>query len=196
MKRRRFAVLDRDGTIIRERCYLSKPDELELLPGAVPGLQKLSGLELGLVILTNQSGVGRKYFDENQLALIHDRLSEMLRANDIQIDGIYYCPHVPEDGCDCRKPKAGLLKLAANDLDFEPHASFVVGDKPCDIDLGKAVGATTFLVRTGYGATYAADLSVAADHVVDDLADAANVIERLLATEAEAGSMPGEYSEP
>ena len=188
-------MLDRDGTLIRERFYLSDPDDVELLPGVVSGLRRLLRLELGLVILTNQSGIGRRFFDENRLKLIHDRLLGILRSSGIEVDGIYFCPHVPEAGCDCRKPNTGLLKLAAKDLGFEPQASFVIGDKPCDIGLGRAVEATTFLVRTGYGSTFAADPTVAADYIVDDLADAAAVIEQLLASEEQAAAKLKEHSE-
>jgi D-glycero-D-manno-heptose 1,7-bisphosphate phosphatase len=194
MKRRRFVVLDRDGTIIGERHYLSDPKDVELLPGVVPGLRRLIGLELGLVILTNQSGIGRKFFDEGRLNVIHGRLRDILSLNGIEVDGIYYCPHVPEESCDCRKPNPGLLRLAAKDLGFEPHVSFVIGDKSCDIGLGRAVGATTFLVRTGYGSTFAADPAVAADYIVDNLADAATVIERLLTCESKAASIQKEHS--
>ena len=195
MRRRQYVVLDRDGTVIEERNYLTDPAQVALLPGAVAGIAQLLDLGLGLVILTNQSGIGRKFFDAQQLQLIHDRLLGLLRDSGIKIDGIYYCPHVPEEGCDCRKPLTGLLKLAATDLGFEPDVPFVIGDKPCDIDLGKALGATTFLVRTGYGSTYALDPAVTADHVVDDLRDAATIIERLLRSRARAAVVQKEPSD-
>jgi histidinol-phosphate phosphatase family protein len=187
--------LDRDGTVIEERNYLTDPAQVELLPGAVHGMRQLLDLGLGLVILTNQSGIGRKLFDAKQLQLIHDRLLGLLRDSGIEIDGIYYCPHVPEEGCDCRKPRTGLLKLAAEDLGCEPDVPFVIGDKPCDIDLGTALGATTFLVRTGYGSTYAADPAIIADYVVDDLAEAATIIERLLTSRAHAAVVQKEPSD-
>jgi histidinol-phosphate phosphatase family protein len=182
MSRRPYVILDRDGTVIAERNYLTDPAQVELLPGAVQGMRQLLDLGLGLVILTNQSGIGRKFFDAKQLQLIHDRLLGLLRDDGIEIDGIYHCPHVPEEDCDCRKPRTGLLNLVASDLGYKPDVPFVIGDKPCDIDLGEAVGATTFLVRTGYGATFAADPAIGADHIVDDLAEAATIIERLLAS--------------
>jgi D-glycero-D-manno-heptose 1,7-bisphosphate phosphatase len=182
MSRRQFVVLDRDGTLIVEKHYLADPEQVELLPGVVSGLRRLLGLQLGLVILTNQAGIGRRFFDKDQLDLIHDRLLGMLDTSGIQVDGIYYCPHLPEEGCDCRKPNPGLLKSAASDLDFEPRDAFVIGDKPCDIELGKALGATTFLVRTGYGSVFADDPSIAADYVVDDLCEAASIIERIHAS--------------
>ena len=96
----------------------------------------------------------------------------------MSLDGIYYCPHLPEDGCECRKPRPGLLYRAASELGFRAAESFVIGDKRCDIELGQRVGATTVLVRTGYGA----EIEVQADHAVDDLIQAAVVIRRLVAT--------------
>ena len=180
MKRRRFVVLDRDGTTIVERHYLSDPLQVELIPGAASGLRQLSEMGLGLAVITNQSAVGRGFFDQARLALIHQRLRELLDAEGVQLDGIYVCPHRPEDACRCRKPETGLLELAAQELGFDPQASFLIGDKAIDIELGQRVGATTFLVRTGYGAQVAAENTVIPDYVVDDVWDAAQVIKRLL----------------
>jgi D-glycero-D-manno-heptose 1,7-bisphosphate phosphatase len=179
----RFVALDRDGTIIVERHYLSDPDLVELLPGAASGLRQLRELGLGLVVVTNQSPIGRGYFDETRLELIHQRLVELLAAEGVELDGVYFCPHMPDDNCSCRKPRPGMLKLAAQELNFEPQGCFVIGDNICDIELGQRVGATTFLVRTGYGAQVAAESVASPDYVVDDLQDAAQVIERLLATD-------------
>ena len=180
MTRRRFVVLDRDGTIIVERHYLSDPERVELLPRIASGLRQLSEMGLGLVVVTNQSGVGRGLFDTTRLALIHRRLCELLAAEGIHLDGIYFCPHTPEDNCSCRKPRTGLLERAAQELDFDPGTAFVIGDKLCDIELGQRAGATTFLVRTGYGAEVAADATCSPDYVVDGVWEAAQVIERLL----------------
>jgi D-glycero-D-manno-heptose 1,7-bisphosphate phosphatase len=177
---RRFVILDRDGTILVERTYLSDPAQVALLPGAASGLLRLHRLGLGLVVLTNQSGVGRGYFDLDRLAQIHERMEAVLSAEGIRLDGIYYCPHVPEDGCRCRKPLPGMLERAAADLEFDPARAFVIGDKQSDVDLGRHAGAVTILVRTGYGAEVESRGDVAADYVVDGLEDAAQVIERLL----------------
>ena len=144
-------MLDRDGTIIVDRNYLSNPDEVELIPGVGAALRRLSELGLGLVVLTNQSAVGRGFFDLDRLQLIHRRMEELLAAKGVRLAGIYVCPHLPEDGCRCRKPLSGLLETAESQLDFSAEESFVIGDKPCDIDLGRRAGATTFLVRTGHG---------------------------------------------
>lgn len=180
MTLRRFAVLDRDGTIIVERGYLSTPEQIELIPGAASGLRRLSEKGLGLVVITNQSGIARGFFDQVRLESIHQRMRDLLTKDGVHLDGIYFCPHLPKDNCQCRKPSPGLLYLAAKELGFDPQTSFVIGDKPCDIELGERVGATTFLVRTGYGAQFGANPMVSPDYTVDDLWGAARVIQGLL----------------
>jgi D-glycero-D-manno-heptose 1,7-bisphosphate phosphatase len=182
MTDRRFVALDRDGTVIVERHYLSDPDQVELLNGAVSGLRRLRDLGLGLVLVTNQSAIGRGMFDHQRLALIHQRLSELLATHGIRFDGMYYCPHTPDEGCACRKPKTEMLRLAAKELGFDPRRSFVIGDKNCDIELGRNAGATTVLVRTGYGSGLEETREINPDYVVDDLDHAALLIERLIST--------------
>lgn len=183
MGQRRFVALDRDGTVIAERHYLSDPEQVELLEGAADGLRRLRGLGLGLVLVTNQSAVGRGHFDLARLDEIHRRLRELLDAEGVTLDGIYYCPHTPDEGCACRKPRPGMLEAAARELSFDPSQAFVVGDKECDVELGRGVGATTLLVRTGYGARLDAEGKAGADYVVDDLTEAARVVEGLLAAD-------------
>lgn len=177
---KRFVLLDRDGTINVERHYLSDPGQIELLPNAAAGLAELRRLGLGLAVLTNQSGVARGLFDEARLAQIHDRLRELLRASGVELDAIVCCTHHPDEGCRCRKPLPGLVEAAAHDQGFAPEEAFVIGDKPCDIDLGRAVGATSLLVRTGYGQLHATDAAVQPNYVVDDLLHASRVIAELL----------------
>ena len=178
--RRRFVILDRDGTLIVERHYLSDPEEVALLPRAAEGLRELRRLGLGLIVVTNQSAIARGLIDSTRLEVIHRRFRQLLRSAGVTLDGMYWCPHHPDDGCRCRKPGVGLVQEAARELRFDPRRSFVLGDKPCDIDLGQRIGATTFLVRTGYGAQVASDQAVVPDYIVDDVLDAVQVIERLL----------------
>lgn len=180
MNSRRFVLLDRDGTIIVERHYLSDPADVELLPGAARGLRRMRELGLGLVVITNQSAIDRGFFDEARLDQIHARLGDMLREEQVSLDGIYYCPHRPEARCTCRKPEGDLPKRAARELGFNPSESLVIGDKDCDIELGKRLGATTFLVLTGYGRKTDANQRVRPDFVVADLEEAASEIEYLL----------------
>jgi len=183
MTQRRFVMLDRDGTIVVERHYLRDPDQVELVSGAASGLRQLCEMGLGLVVVTNQSGIGRGFFDEARLSLVHRRMNELLETEDVHLDGIYWCPHRPEDDCQCRKPRTGLLEQAAMNLNFNPKTAFMIGDKSCDIQAGCRVGATTLLVRTGYGAQAEVQRETVPDCVVDDLQHAAQVIGcRLAAT--------------
>lgn len=178
MKQKRFVLLDRDGTIIVEKNYLSDPDHLELLPGAGDALKILKKLDLGLVIITNQSGIGRKYFDLSTLNKIHQKLAGLLLLNGVILDDIYFCPHLPEDNCFCRKPKTALVEKAAKEHSFDPALSFIIGDNRGDIELGKNVGATTILVKTGHGAKIAEEKLVTPDYIVDDLVTAVGVIRK------------------
>ena len=143
---RRYVLLDRDGTITIDRGYLREADGLGFLPGAVEGLRALRSLGLGLLVVTNQSGVGRGYFDLNRLNQIHDRLQDNLRAKGVELDGIYACPHGPDEGCSCRKPLTGLVQQAQLDLRFDPKACIVVGDKNCDWEMGRRLRAFTIAV--------------------------------------------------
>jgi D-glycero-D-manno-heptose 1,7-bisphosphate phosphatase len=181
-KGRRFVLLDRDGTIIIERDYLSDPQQVELIPGASEALRRLRQLRLGLAVVTNQSGVGRGYFDAARVNLVHKRLDALLAAEGAHLDGIYVCPHTPEDRCHCRKPNTGLAEMAAQDLGFDLETVFVIGDKQSDIEMGQRIGATTILVRRGYGAV-ADSRTVSPDFIVDDLKAAAQTIESVLAVD-------------
>ncbi len=180
MSPRRFVLLDRDGTINVEKEYLSSAEGLELLPNAVAGLRAMRDLGLGLVVLTNQSGIGRGYFGAEAVERIHRALAGLLASGGVALDGIYICPHGPEEGCPCRKPAPGLAEQAARELGFRLAVSFVIGDKAADIELGRRVGATTILVRTGYGREVEASGAALPDYAADDLADAARIIAGIL----------------
>jgi len=170
------AFIDRDGTINLERHYLSDPDQLELLPGVVEGLRMLRESGFALVVVTNQSGIARGYFDRNRLAQIHARLTDMLADYDVTLDGIYICPHGPDDGCSCRKPLPGMAQQAATELGLDLSRSVMIGDKMADIGFGHAIGARSVLVRTGHGIAHEAIAGPIADHVADDLQQAAEWI--------------------
>ncbi|WFS63647.1 D-glycero-beta-D-manno-heptose 1,7-bisphosphate 7-phosphatase [Pseudodesulfovibrio thermohalotolerans] len=177
---KRYVLLDRDGTIIVDKHYLHEPDRVELLPQAAEGLKRMQGMGFGLAVLTNQSGIGRGYYDEDSVRACNQRMVELLAAQGVIIDGVFFCPHEPKAGCDCRKPKPGLMQRAAIELDFDPAQAFMIGDKSADIGLGRKTGATTILVRTGKGAQQEAKCGHRADHVCDDLFAAALFIESRL----------------
>lgn len=180
MMSKRFVLLDRDGTINVEREYLDNPDGVELLPNAVKGLRRMQEAGLGLVIVTNQSGIARGYFTLSQAHAVNDRLLSLLREDGVHIDGVYMCPHAPGAGCACRKPAPGMAYEAAKNLRFDLGDAFVVGDKAIDMAMGRRVGSTTIMVQTGYGLEQARDAAEDTDFCVDDLAAACRSIMPLL----------------
>ena len=177
-------LLDRDGTIVVERGFPKDPEEVELIPGSAAAIRRLRALGLRAAVISNQSGIGRGFLTKEDVARVNARLEELLAAEGAALDGIYYCPHAPGDGCACRKPRRTLLDRAAADLGGDLSRSFFVGDKKDDVDAGRNVGATTFLVRTGYGEKQAFPEGAGPDYVVADLAEAARKIEQLLKSPA------------
>jgi D-glycero-D-manno-heptose 1,7-bisphosphate phosphatase len=146
--------LDRDGTIIRDVDYLCKKEQIEILPGVPEAIRMLRRKGYKIVVVTNQSGVARGRLTEEQLREIHEELCQRLEALGAILDGIYYCPHHPSEGtgaynvsCDCRKPNTGLILRAANELGLDPSVSYVVGDKPSDMELATRVGARGIRIR-------------------------------------------------
>ena len=173
--------LDRDGTIAEEVGYLNDVSRFRMFPFAAAAIRRLNSAGLPVIAVTNQSGVGRGYFPESLVHTVHELMSQQLAAAGAHLDAIYYCPHTSEDGCDCRKPKPGLLERAAREHSLDLRSSFVVGDRYRDMELGQSVGASGVLVRTGYGADELASASqwpVPPDFVADDLTAAADWILR------------------
>ena len=170
--------VDRDGTLIIERDYLSDPAELELLPGAAAALHDLKAAGMALIVISNQSGVGRGLFPLSRVYEVMARLRVDARAAGIELDGIYFCPHRPEEGCACRKPGTLLLERAAEDHLLSLRGSFMVGDKLLDVETVQGAGGQGVLVRSGYGreeeerSLGGAAAGREPDHVCDDLAAA------------------------
>jgi len=173
--------VDRDGTLIAERHYLSDPDQVELLPGVGEAVRRLNQAGVPVIVVTNQSGVARGYFGMDAVERVHQRMVELLAAEGAKLDDLYVCPHQAADGCQCRKPATGMVEAAAAAWNIALAASFVIGDKPCDIDLGRAAGATSILVRTGYGAQWENDDRCQADAVFDGLLPAVEFVMQRLA---------------
>ena len=184
---RRFVLLDRDGTITEEIGYVLDPSELRLLPSTGAALRRLRELGLGVAAISNQSPIGRGLLSPETLDAIHARLAELLEAEGIALDGIYVCPHVPDAGCHCRKPRPGLALRAAAELGFDPDQAIVVGDHASDMGLARAIGATGILVRTGHGEEeLERGARAEADAVVDHLGEAAELIAELVGARAQA----------
>ena len=164
--------LDRDGTIAPDVNYCSCPEDFELFPNTGSAVKLLNEHGFKVIVITNQSGIARGYFTEETLAEIHKKMKTELIKEGAQIDGIYYCPHHPDDNCDCRKPKPKLALQAAKDFDIDLEHSFVVGDLQMDIGLGKAVGCRTIMV----GNHPLQDGDEIPDAAVSDILEAAKII--------------------
>jgi len=175
--RTRPVILDRDGTVVIDRAYLDDPAGLCFLPGAAEGLRALSHNGHLLIVITNQSGVGRGRFTFERMQEINDRFIEMAAAAGARIDAVYACPHDPASECDCRKPKTKLALDAARHFGFDPANAIVVGDKSTDVELGKRLQATTMLISANGRATD--EEWVKPDYIVRDLLEASAIVDRL-----------------
>jgi len=173
-----IVFLDRDGTINVERHHLASVEGMELLPGAAEGIRMLNQLGCPVVIVSNQTVVGRGDCSLETLAAINQRMIDLLANEGATVDGIYSCPHLPGDACACRKPKTGLIEEAKRVFGNAGglRRRFLVGDKCSDIQAGRAVGAITFLVRTGHGLNTEQTGDCKPHYVVDDLRTAAEQI--------------------
>lgn len=148
---RRAVFLDRDGTIAEEMGYMNHLSRLRVFPFAAEAIRRLNDAGLPVIVVTNQSGVARGFFPEDLIHQVHARLSEELAAGGARIDAFYYCPHKGDDGCDCRKPRTGLLERAAREHNLQLAGSWVVSDRYADLEMAHTAGAGGILVMTGYG---------------------------------------------
>jgi D-glycero-D-manno-heptose 1,7-bisphosphate phosphatase len=179
--------IDRDGTLAHEVGYVNHPSRFRLYPFSVDAVRIINRSGWLAVMVTNQAGVARGYFPESMLHAVHDALHAAMEAGGARLDGIYYCPHHPEVGiapyrldCDCRKPRPGLLKRAAFDLNVDLTRSFMIGDRFKDLETAWNAGARGALVKTGYGrGELASAASVAArqpDFVAENLLEAVKLV--------------------
>lgn len=176
---RRAVFLDRDGTLNVEKDYLFRPEEFEFILGAPQAVRRLKAAGFLVVVVTNQSGVARGFYGEAEVERLHRHVQQLLVPFDTSIDAFYFCPHHPVDGigryrvdCDCRKGRPGMLLQAAREHRIDLSRSYMIGDKPADIEAGTAAGCTPILVRTGYGAKVKVECSLQAD----DLPEAVELI--------------------
>lgn len=183
-----FAVfIDRDGTINVDVDFLSSPQQLQIIPRSAEAIRELNELNIPVIVITNQSGIARGLYSEEDLQVVHQAMDSMLRTSNASILAYYYCPHHPTDGvapyvkdCECRKPKAGMLLNAKAKYGFDLRRSFVVGDKCIDVETGKSVGAVSIQVATGYGAAEKDGCSDIRDYYAEDLYDAVQFIKSKL----------------
>lgn len=135
MEKNKVVFLDRDGTINKDFGYVYDIEKLEFLDGVLEGLKKLNDNGYKLIIITNQSGIGRNYYNLNDYNLFTNYMISEFLKNSIEISKVYYCPHIDEDNCDCRKPKLGLFYQAINDYNIDLSKSFAIGDKIRDLSI-------------------------------------------------------------
>ncbi len=194
----RAILMDRDGTVCDEVGYVNHVSRVRLLPRSARAIRLARDAGFRTIVVTNQAGVARGYFDEGLVLRVHERVRELLAEEGAALDAIYYCPHHPDAGvepyrkdCDCRKPRPGMLLRARDEVGIDLARSYVVGDSMRDIEAGHRVGATTVLVMTGYGRgelEYRSDgWKHHPDHIAEDLMDA---VEWILARESLAGATP------
>ena len=178
--KRQAVFLDRDGTIADEIGYLNHLSRFKVFPFAPAAIRRLNKAGIPVIVVTNQSGVARGFFPESLVRRVHRKMEKELAAAGARVDGIYYCPHIRDDGCACRKPFPGMLKDAARDHNLEISGSTLVSDRYDDIRMGHENGCRTILVLTGYGrGEYQWNRKKwprQLDHVVENLKDAVKII--------------------
>ncbi|MEP6787840.1 MAG: HAD family hydrolase [Acidobacteriota bacterium] len=165
--------LDRDGTLIEEVNFLSRVEDLRLFPYTAESIGLLKDNGFLVIVVTNQSGIGRGVYDEAAMHAIHDQIQVDLSG---AIDGFYFCPHLPCDGCDCRKPGLGMINAALADFEIDMRRSWIIGDKKIDVETGERAAIRTAFVLTGYGQQHKASLQVTPDVIANNLADAVKAI--------------------
>lgn len=177
---RRAVFADRDGTIIEDHHYIADPARVTLIPGAAEALLRLRGMGFALVIVTNQSGIGRGLYTLADYHRVAAEVERQLSGAGIVMDGTYFCPDAPGGDPDktCRKPSPVIYRRAAADLGLATAGSYYIGDKRSDVLPARTLGGTGILVRTGHGAEHEPEVGESFQ-VVDDLAAAAALIERL-----------------
>jgi D-glycero-D-manno-heptose 1,7-bisphosphate phosphatase len=155
---KRAVFIDRDGTISEEVGYINHPSRFRLFPYSASAIKRLNESGWLAVVVTNQAGVARGYFAEELITKVHQKMEQELREQNARLDAVFYCAHHPTVGeppyradCDCRKPKPGLIKRAAAELDIDLGQSWMIGDRYSDIELAHNAGLRSAFVLTGYG---------------------------------------------
>jgi len=176
MKNKRAVFLDRDGVLMEDTNYVGQLDRVGIISAAFTALKRLQQAGYKLLVVTNQSGVGRGFFTRQDVEVVHAHLDKLFDAHGVRIDRYYVCPHHPDDNCDCRKPKPKSLRDAAKEFDLDLSRCFMIGDRPSDINTGHNAGTQTILVLTGAGAETLAESKTKPDHVAKDMNAAADWI--------------------
>ncbi|MGH9781348.1 MAG: D-glycero-alpha-D-manno-heptose-1,7-bisphosphate 7-phosphatase [Candidatus Acidiferrales bacterium] len=178
--KRRAVFLDRDGTISEEMGYVNHLSRFIIFPYAAAAIRRLNRAGLPVIVVTNQSGAARGFFPESLVDKVHEKMKVELAAGGARVDGIYYCPHIRDNNCSCRKPIPGMLEQAAREHGLELSNSVLVSDRYDDISMGQSVGCRSILVLSGYGRGeyewHRNDWPRQPDDVVEDLTAAVELI--------------------
>lgn len=158
--------LDRDGTLIEEVNFLHRVEDLRFFDYTNEAVRILKEAGFLVIIVTNQSGIGREIYTEGQMSEIHEAIQQGLTH---RLDAFYFCPHLPDEGCECRKPGLGMIRQAARDFTIDLGRSWMVGDKRLDVELGIHAGIRTVMVRTGYGSTHETALKRRPELIAENL---------------------------
>jgi histidinol-phosphate phosphatase family protein len=169
--------LDRDGVLIKEKDFLISEEDIEFFPETFESLRSLNSDFLKIVV-SNQSGIARGYFTSKDVDKLNNSLSRNLADNGILIDAWYFCPHGPEDDCNCRKPRSGMILEAAEKMNIDLSRSWIIGDKTSDIEAGKVSGMKTILVKTGYAGAEPGARNVHPDFTAAGIREAIDYINR------------------
>ncbi|MHA2600934.1 MAG: D-glycero-alpha-D-manno-heptose-1,7-bisphosphate 7-phosphatase [Candidatus Thorarchaeota archaeon SMTZ1-83] len=170
----RAVILDRDGVLNVDKGYVHRIEDFQLLPRVIDALQLLPE-DFRLIIITNQSGIGRGFYTEEQFLELMRNVKRLLARDGIHIDKVYYCPHLPSDNCSCRKPHTDLLERAVDEFGLDPKRCVVIGDHTSDIKMGEDGGCRTILVKTGLGGTDGM-YPINPEYIAQDLYDAIHYI--------------------
>lgn len=171
IEKRKAAFIDRDGTLIEEVNFLSRLEDLRIFSYTAEAVRILRDNGFLIVVVTNQSGIGREFFEEAAMHEIHRAIQA-----ELNLDAFYFCPHLPTDGCRCRKPNTGMIEAATKDFSIDLANSWMIGDKAIDVETGFNAGIKTALVLTGYGEKTAQEIKRKPDVIAKNLLEAAESI--------------------
>lgn len=175
-KGQKAVFLDRDGTICEEVNYLARPEDLRLFPFSAEAVKLLNDGGFLVILITNQSGIARGFFDEKSLHEIHAKLKNELAEEHAKLDAVYFCPHNSADNCACRKPQTGMIERAKQDFLLDLENSWIVGDKAIDVETGLNAKMKTALVLTGYGQMEVEKSKIKPDLTAENLLQAVKII--------------------
>ena len=171
--KQKAVFIDRDGTLIEEVNFLSRLEDLRFFSFTDEAIRLLKENGFLIIIVTNQSGIGRKIFEEAAMHEIHEKIQDELTE---KLDDFYFCPHLPDAGCECRKPRLGMIETACANFDIDLENSWIIGDKAIDVETGFNAGIKTALVLTGYGQKAIETLQRKPDLIAENLLKAVELI--------------------